>query len=103
MASTKSAYPQTPPTSSGGQARAPSRQSGFSPQLRHAFVSTAEDLGFTVPTIKALIGHAGSGVTEGYIHKADSALIAAANQIANHINGALNGTDTGAVIEFKSA
>ena len=71
--------------------------------LRHAFASTAEDLGFTVPTIKALIGHAGSGVTEGYIHKADSALIAAANQIANHITGALNGTDTGAVIEFKSA
>jgi integrase len=53
--------------------------------LRHAFASTAEDLGFTVPTIKALLGHAGSGVTEGYIHKLDSALIAAADQVAGHI------------------
>jgi integrase len=25
--------------------------------LRHSFSSTAEDLGYTVPTIKALIGH----------------------------------------------
>jgi integrase len=71
--------------------------------LRHAFASTAEDLGFTVPTIKALIGHAGSGVTEGYIHKADSALIAAANRVANHIGHAMDGTETGTVIELKSA
>lgn len=53
--------------------------------LRHAFASTAEDLGFTVPTIKALLGHAGSGVTEGYIHKLDAALIAAADKVAAHI------------------
>ena len=69
--------------------------------LRHAFASTAEDLGFTIPTIKALLGHAGSGVTEGYIHKADSALIAAADQIANHISRAMDGTDTGTVIELQ--
>jgi len=53
--------------------------------LRHAFASTAEDLGFTVPTIKALMGHAGSGITEGYIHKLDSALIAAADRVSQHI------------------
>ena len=39
--------------------------------LRHSFGSTAEDLGFSLPTIKALLGHAGSSVTEGYIHKVD--------------------------------
>jgi integrase len=54
--------------------------------LRHAFASTAEDLGFTIPTIKALLGHAGSGVTEGYIHKLDSALIAAADNVSGHIS-----------------
>jgi integrase len=53
--------------------------------LRHAFASTAEDLGFTIPTIKALLGHAGSGVTEGYIHKLDSALLAAADRVSQHI------------------
>lgn len=59
--------------------------------LRHAFASTAEDLGFTIPTIKALLGHAGSGVTEGYIHKVDSALIAAADGVSRHINQAMKG------------
>ena len=53
--------------------------------LRHAFASTAEDLSFTLPTIKALIGHAGSGITEGYINKLDSALIAAADRVSGHI------------------
>jgi integrase len=50
--------------------------------LRHSFSSTAEDLGYTIPTIKALVGHARSSVTEGYIHKIDSALLAAADRIS---------------------
>jgi integrase len=59
---------------------------GLTPHaLRHAFASTAEDLGFTVPTIGALLGHAGSGVTSGYIHKLDSALLAAADRVSQHI------------------
>ena len=37
--------------------------------LRHSFSSTAEDLGYSLPTIKALVGHARASVTEGYIHK----------------------------------
>ncbi|PVE24309.1 integrase [Microvirga sp. KLBC 81] len=53
--------------------------------LRHAFASIAEDLGFTLPTIKALMGHAGTGITEGYIHKLDSALVAAADHVSSHI------------------
>ncbi len=58
--------------------------------LRHSFSSTAEDLGFTVPTIKALIGHSRASVTEGYIHKIDSALLAAAEEISGHISSCLN-------------
>jgi integrase len=65
---------------------------GVSPHgLRHGFASTAEDLGFTVPTIKALLGHAGASVTEGYIHKADTALVAAADQISRFIADAMAG------------
>jgi integrase len=59
--------------------------------LRHSFSSTAEDIGFSLPTIKALVGHARSSVTEGYIHKIDTALLAAADRIAFHIEAAMGG------------
>lgn len=55
--------------------------------LRHSFASHADDLGFSDPTIKALLGHARSGVTAGYIHKLDAALLAAADQLSQHISG----------------
>ena len=58
--------------------------------LRHSFSSTAEDLGYSIPTIKALIGHSRASVTEGYIHKIDSALLAAADRIARHIDDAMS-------------
>ena len=75
---------------------------GLTPHgLRHAFCSTAEDLGLTVPTIKALIGHAMSGVTEGYIHKVDAALIAAADHVSSHIAAAMSGVSpVSNVIDF---
>lgn len=60
--------------------------------LRHSFSSTAEDLGYSLPTIKALIGHARASVTEGYIHKIDAALVAAADQVARHIDEAMTGS-----------
>ncbi|RYC33045.1 DUF4102 domain-containing protein [Lichenibacterium minor] len=59
--------------------------------LRHSFASVAEDLGFTVPTIAALLGHAAGGVTAGYIHKLDAALVAAADRVSAHIAGLMNG------------
>src|SRR5262249_61393539 len=38
--------------------------------LRHSFSSTAEDLGYTLPTIQALIGHSRKGNgTLGYIQR----------------------------------
>jgi len=71
--------------------------------LRHSFGSTAEDLGFSLPTIKALLGHAGSSVTEGYIHKVDSALISAATRIAQHIDETMNGKKSGKVLPLRTA
>jgi integrase len=70
--------------------------------LRHAFASTGEDIGFTVPTIRALLGHASRGTTEGYIHKPDSALISAANRIAAHIACAMTGAESGKVVELRA-
>lgn len=61
--------------------------SGVTPHgLRHSFASHADDLGFSDPTIKALLGHARTGVTAGYIHKLDAALVAAADQVSQHIS-----------------
>jgi integrase len=70
--------------------------------LRHSFSSTAEDLGYTIPTIKALIGHSRSStVTEGYIHKIDSALLAAADRVAHHIDELMIGRRLPKVVYFR--
>jgi integrase len=72
--------------------------------LRHSFSSTAEDLGFTLPTIKALIGHSKKGnVTMGYIHKVDSALLAAADRVARHIDEAMTGRKSDKVVQLRKA
>jgi integrase len=77
---------------------------GLSSQgLRHSFSSTAEDIGFSLPTIKALVGHSRASVTEGYIHKIDTVLVSAANQIAQHIQAAMTGKKTENVIALKTA
>lgn len=77
---------------------------GLTPHgLRHSFSSTAEDLGFSLPTIKALMGHAGGSVTEGYIHKIDTALVAAADRIARHIDAAMTGKKTEKVVQLRTA
>lgn len=52
--------------------------------LRHSFASIAGDLGYSEPTIAALIGHKGHSVTSRYVHAADSVLVAAADRIAEH-------------------
>ena len=66
------------------------RLPGVTPHvLRHSFASMGEDLGLTLPTIGALLGHSIRGVTSGYIHKLDPALVAAANRVADAIALAL--------------
>ena len=71
--------------------------------LRHSFSSTAEDLGYSIPTIKALIGHSRASVTEGYIHKIDSALLTAADRIARHIDDAMAGRKLQKVVQLRKA
>jgi integrase len=51
--------------------------------LRHSFTSLAADLGYSEPTIGALIGHKGRTVTSRYIHTADAVLLAAADAVAD--------------------
>jgi integrase len=72
------------------------RLPGVSPHtLRHSFASTAEDVGLTIPTIRALIGHSGGGdATSRYIHKLDASLTAAANRVAEAIAIQMDGSQT---------
>jgi integrase len=53
--------------------------------LRHSYASLAADLGFSEPTIAALIGHKGQSITSRYVHSADAVLLAAADSIAECI------------------
>jgi integrase len=53
--------------------------------LRHSFASLAADLGYSEPTIAALLGHKGRSITSRYIHSADAALLAAADAVAGRI------------------
>lgn len=50
--------------------------------LRHSFASLASDLGYSEPTIAALVGHKGRTITSRYVHSADAVLIAAADAVA---------------------
>ena len=51
--------------------------------LRHSFASLAADLGYSEPTIAALVGHKGRTITSRYVHAADAVLLAAADAVAN--------------------
>ena len=55
--------------------------------LRHTFGSVASDLGYSDATIAGLLGHKGRGITSRYVHRPDSALIAAADAVASRIAG----------------
>jgi integrase len=68
------------------------RITGLTPhKLRHAFSGAGEDVGLSVPTIGCLLGHAGHGVTAGYIFKVDPVLVTAANRVANYVARAMAG------------
>ena len=51
--------------------------------LRHSFASIAADLGYSEPTIAALVGHEGRSITSRYVHSADAVLLAAADAVAD--------------------
>jgi integrase len=54
--------------------------------LRHSFASLAADLGYSEPTIAALVGHIGRSTTSRYVHSADAVLLAAADDVAERVS-----------------
>jgi integrase len=64
---------------------------GLTPHgLRHAFASTAHDLGLSEITIAALLGHATATVTGRYVHHVDTVLLAAADATSDRIAAAMH-------------
>ena len=66
--------------------------------LRHTFASVAAELGYSELTIAGLLGHSVPGVTARYSHLPDSALLGAAEKVANVIAERLAGTESGSVV-----
>lgn len=58
--------------------------------LRHAFASVANELGYTEPTIAAMLGHQLHSTTSRYVHHLDSVLIAAAGRVGQHVNSMMD-------------
>jgi integrase len=59
--------------------------------LRHSFSSLAGDLGYSEPTIAALVGHKRHSTTSRYIHAADAVLLAAADAVADETTKRMDG------------
>jgi integrase len=72
--------------------------------LRHSFASLANDLGYSEPTIAALIGHQGRSITSRYVHAADALLLAAADAVADRTAELMGETrPSAAIIELRKA
>lgn len=69
--------------------------------LRHSFASVAGDIGFSEPTIAAMIGHSAGSVTGRYIHHLDSVLVAAADKVARSIHAMMTGAE-GKVVKLPA-
>ncbi|MER8972703.1 MULTISPECIES: integrase arm-type DNA-binding domain-containing protein [unclassified Mesorhizobium] len=72
--------------------------------LRHSFAGIAEELGASLPTIAALLGHRLGGVTGGYILKrVDILLVDAANRIGDHIAMLMRGeVPSSNIVQFQA-
>lgn len=70
--------------------------------LRHSFASLANDLGFSEPTIAALIGHKGRSVTSRYVHSADTVLLAAADVVANRTLELMGMASAATVVQLRA-
>jgi len=72
--------------------------------LRHSFASLASDLGYSEPTIAALVGHKGRSITSRYVHSADAVLLAAADAVADRTSEMMGDTrSTGVIVELRKA
>jgi integrase len=71
--------------------------------LRHSFASLAADLGYSEPTIAALVGHKGRTITSRYVHSADAVLLAAADAVSDRIAQLMGDAQpAGAVVPFRT-
>jgi integrase len=69
--------------------------------LRHSFASLAADLGYSEPTIGALIGHKGHSVTSRYMHAADAVLLAAADAVAAETMVRMGEVQTATIVPLR--
>ena len=59
--------------------------------LRHSFATMANELGFSEPTIAAMLGHSRGTITSRYVHVVDATLLAAADRVSGAIVHAMDG------------
>jgi integrase len=71
--------------------------------LRHSFASLAGDLGYSEPTIAALVGHKGHSITSRYMHTADAVLLAAADAVARRTAELMGEARTADVVPLRAA
>jgi integrase len=71
--------------------------------FRHSFQSLASDLGYSEPTIRALVGHKGRTITSRYVHSADAVLLAAADKVADQTAKLMGDRTSGVVVELRQA
>jgi integrase len=81
------------------------REDGIPPDvtphtLRHSFASLASDLGYSEPTIAALVGHKRHTMTSRYVHSADAVLIAAADAVASQTAQLMGEKKEASVLQF---
>lgn len=70
--------------------------------FRHSFASLANDLGFSEPTIAALIGHKGRSITSRYVHSADAVLLHAADSVAKQTLNLMGLPDDNEVVRLRA-
>jgi integrase len=71
--------------------------------LRHSFASLAGDLGYSEPTIAALVGHKRHTITSRYVHAADAVLLAAADAVARRTAELMGETRSAEVVQVRPA
>lgn len=71
--------------------------------LRHSFASLAADLGYSEPTIAALVGHSGRSTTSRYTHTADTVLLAAADAVANRTAKLMGFEPASKIVKLRGA
>jgi len=58
-------------------------------------------VGFSEPTIAAMVGHKGRTITSRYVHSADAVLLAAADVVANKTADLMGELQPGVVVALR--